>query len=184
MKASSFFSSSTAIFVAQYCKACFTFFFFFFFFVTDHWQSFLSTVPCSWHRLLKSTPSLRISNCAQRRLASHLRAQGRSIDWTNWARSNADGSQAILLSWIGQALLGSRRLWWWYLGPWFDFNTIFCRNSCSANGPFAQLLPGLETEHPVTVSESPAHDFSVSDEQKGVFSCLCFGLFWVQFICR
>ena len=32
---------------------------------------------------------------------------------------------------------------------------------------FAQLLPGLETGHPVTVGQSPA--YSVSDEQKAVF---------------
>ena len=38
-----------------------------------------------------------------------------------------------------------------------------------ANRPFAQLLPGLETGHPVTVGQSPAYDFSVSDEQKAVF---------------
>ena len=37
------------------------------------------------------------------------------------------------------------------------------------SGPFAQLLPGLEMGHPVTVGQSPAHDFSVSDEQKAVF---------------
>ena len=37
------------------------------------------------------------------------------------------------------------------------------------NRPFAQLLPGLETGHPMTVDQSPAYDFSVSDEQKGVF---------------
>ena len=37
------------------------------------------------------------------------------------------------------------------------------------SGPFAQLLPGLETGHPVTVGQSPAYDFSVSNEQKGVF---------------
>ena len=35
--------------------------------------------------------------------------------------------------------------------------------------PFAQLLPGLETGHPVTVGQSLAYDFSVSDEQKAVF---------------
>ena len=34
------------------------------------------------------------------------------------------------------------------------------------NRPFAQLLPGLETGHPVTVSQSPAYDFSVSDSRK------------------
>ena len=37
------------------------------------------------------------------------------------------------------------------------------------NRPFAQLLPGLETGHPVTVGQSPAYDCSVSDEQKAVF---------------
>ena len=39
------------------------------------------------------------------------------------------------------------------------------------NRPFAQLLPGLvlETGHPVTVGQSPAYDFSVSDEEKAVF---------------
>ena len=37
------------------------------------------------------------------------------------------------------------------------------------NRPFAQLLPGLETGHPVTVGQSPAYDFSVSDQQKAVF---------------
>ena len=30
-------------------------------------------------------------------------------------------------------------------------------------------LSGLETVHPVTAGQSPAYDFSVSDEQKGVF---------------
>ena len=33
----------------------------------------------------------------------------------------------------------------------------------------SQLLPGLETGHPVTVDQSPAYDFSVSEEQKAVF---------------
>ena len=37
------------------------------------------------------------------------------------------------------------------------------------NRPFAQLLPGLETGHPVTVGQSSAYDFSVSDEQKADF---------------
>ena len=37
------------------------------------------------------------------------------------------------------------------------------------NRPFAQLLPGLETGHPVTVGQSPVYEFSVSDEQKAVF---------------
>ena len=37
------------------------------------------------------------------------------------------------------------------------------------NRPFAQLLPGLETGHPVMVGQSPAYDSSVSDEQKAVF---------------
>ena len=36
------------------------------------------------------------------------------------------------------------------------------------NRPFAQLLPGLETGHPATVGQSPAYDFSVSNEQKAV----------------
>ena len=35
--------------------------------------------------------------------------------------------------------------------------------------PFAQLLPGLETGHPLMVGQSPAYDFSVSDEQKALF---------------
>ena len=35
--------------------------------------------------------------------------------------------------------------------------------------PFAQLLSGLETGHPVAVGQSPAYDFSVPDEQKAVF---------------
>ena len=44
-------------------------------------------------------------------------------------------------------------------------------NDHVCNRPFAQLLPGLdlETGHPVTVGQSPAYDFSVSDEQKAVF---------------
>ena len=37
------------------------------------------------------------------------------------------------------------------------------------NRPFAQLLPGLETGHPVKVGQSPTYDFRVSDEQKAVF---------------
>ena len=46
------------------------------------------------------------------------------------------------------------------------------------NRPFAQLLPGLETGHPVTVGQSPAYDF------RKLFSCLRFGLFCVRFMCR
>ena len=43
--------------------------------------------------------------------------------------------------------------------------------AAALNRPFAQLLPGFETGHPVTVGQSraPAYDFSVSDEQKAVF---------------
>ena len=41
--------------------------------------------------------------------------------------------------------------------------------SMKTNRPFAQLLPGLETGHPVTFGQSPAYDLSVSDEQKAVF---------------
>ena len=37
------------------------------------------------------------------------------------------------------------------------------------NRPFAQLLSGLETGHPVAVGHSSAYDFSVFDEQKAVF---------------
>ena len=44
-----------------------------------------------------------------------------------------------------------------------------CTGSNHRNRPFAQLWPGLETGHPVTVGQSPAYDFSVSDEQKAVF---------------
>ena len=44
-----------------------------------------------------------------------------------------------------------------------------CTGSNHRNRPFAQLWPGLETGHPVTVGQSPAYDFSVSDEQKVVF---------------
>ena len=37
------------------------------------------------------------------------------------------------------------------------------------NGPFAQLLPGLETGHPVTVGQSPTCSFSVSDGREVLF---------------
>ena len=37
------------------------------------------------------------------------------------------------------------------------------------NRPFAQLLPGLETGHPVTVGQSPAYDFSVPTSRKLFF---------------
>ena len=37
------------------------------------------------------------------------------------------------------------------------------------NRPFAQLLPGLETWHPVTVGQSPAYDFSVKTSRKLFF---------------
>ena len=37
------------------------------------------------------------------------------------------------------------------------------------NRPFAQLLPGLETGHPVTVGQSPTCSFSVSDGQEVLF---------------
>ena len=42
-------------------------------------------------------------------------------------------------------------------------------NESHINRPYAQLLPGLETGLPVTVGQSPAYDFSVSDEQKAIF---------------
>ena len=51
---------------------------------------------------------------------------------------------------------------------WTFLHTNF-PESQSLNRPFAQLLPGLETGHPVTVGQSPAYDFSVSNEQKAVF---------------
>ena len=35
--------------------------------------------------------------------------------------------------------------------------------------PFAQLLPGLETGHPVTVGQSPTCSFSVSDGREVLF---------------
>ena len=58
-----------------------------------------------------------------------------------------------------------------------DAEFALCRCQCVAlNRPFAQLLPGLEKGHPVTVGQSPAYDFSVSDEQicaalVSVFDC-------------
>ena len=33
------------------------------------------------------------------------------------------------------------------------------------NRPFAQLLPGLETEHPVTVGQSPAHESHIEQSE-------------------
>ena len=39
----------------------------------------------------------------------------------------------------------------------------------SVNRPFAQLLPGLETGHPVTVGQSPTCSFSVSDGREVLF---------------
>ena len=39
----------------------------------------------------------------------------------------------------------------------------------SFNRPFAQLLPGLETGHPVTVGQSPTCSFSVSDGREVLF---------------
>ena len=51
-------------------------------------------------------------------------------------------------------------------GQWPD---ITDHVSTTLDRPFAQLLPGLETGHPVTLGQSPAYDFSVSDEQKAVF---------------
>ena len=45
------------------------------------------------------------------------------------------------------------------------------KDSCksSVNRPFKQLLPGLETGHPVTVSQSSACSFSVSDGREVLF---------------
>ena len=42
-------------------------------------------------------------------------------------------------------------------------------STSSGNRPFAQLLPGLETGHPVTVGQSPAYDFSVKTSRKVFF---------------
>ena len=47
--------------------------------------------------------------------------------------------------------------------------TCIWKKMLTKNRPFAQLFPGLETGHPVTVGQSPAYDFSVADEQKAVF---------------
>ena len=52
---------------------------------------------------------------------------------------------------------------------WPGYSRVVDWIARTCNGPFAQLLPGLETGHPVTVGQSPAYDFSVSDEQKAVF---------------
>ena len=60
----------------------------------------------------------------------------------------------------------------WYITPTTVLTRRFdaLRHHQLANlRPFAQLLPGLETGHPVTVGQSPAYDFSVCDELKGVF---------------
>ena len=37
------------------------------------------------------------------------------------------------------------------------------------NRPFAQILPGLETGHPVTVGQSPTCSFRVSDGREVLF---------------
>ena len=39
----------------------------------------------------------------------------------------------------------------------------------TGNRPFAQLLPGVETGHPVTVGQSPTCSFSVSDGREVLF---------------
>ena len=45
----------------------------------------------------------------------------------------------------------------------------FLENGCQHNRPFAQLLPGLETGHPVTVGQSPTCCFGVSDGREVLF---------------
>ena len=48
--------------------------------------------------------------------------------------------------------------------------SCICRlTGLGGNRPFAQLLPGLETGHPVTVGQSPAYDFSVTMSRKLFF---------------
>ena len=44
-----------------------------------------------------------------------------------------------------------------------------CNQPAHTNRPFAQLLPGLETGHPVTVGQSPTCSFSVSDGREVLF---------------
>ena len=46
---------------------------------------------------------------------------------------------------------------------------IFLVRTAWFNRPFAQLLPGLETGHPMTVGQSPAYDFSVKTSRKLFF---------------
>ena len=53
------------------------------------------------------------------------------------------------------------------------------------NRPFTQLLPGLETGHPVTVTgQSPTSVTCIWFQCFRRAECLWFGLFWVRFICR
>ena len=47
--------------------------------------------------------------------------------------------------------------------------TQHSRRGEASNRPFAQLLPGLETGHPVTVGQSPTCSFSVSDGREVLF---------------
>ena len=44
-----------------------------------------------------------------------------------------------------------------------------CPSRALVNRSFTQLLPGLETGHPVTVDQSPAYDFSVKTSRKLYF---------------
>ena len=51
----------------------------------------------------------------------------------------------------------------------------FAKSRWSENGPFAQLLPGLETGHPVTVGQSPAHEsHSEQSETETRKTAFCF----------
>ena len=47
---------------------------------------------------------------------------------------------------------------WLFHTKWNDLQSDCTPKNECLNRPFAQLLPGLETGHPVTVGQSPAHE--------------------------
>ena len=83
----------------------------------------------------------------------------------------ADGSGQAQLSsdaTLNAPVIGQRRVLI-FAGPKCPVGVEHTYRTTRVNGPFAQLLPGLETGHPVTVGQSPTCSFSVSDGREVLF---------------
>ena len=99
------------------------------------------------------------------RATPHFKLQNLRFPWGNYSsglslyiaeKGTCGNPQTTSKIWTRFSKLSDDRPWSWNR-----------RQQC--NRPFAQLLPGLETGHPVTVGQSPTCSFSVSDGREVLF---------------